>query len=152
MGADYSLQKKEILNVAIERFDFQSGGEASSQLKNLLRKLGVGSDTVRKTAIVTYELEMNVIIHSFGGEITAQISEDELVIYANDKGPGIADLEKALTPGFSTAGSEIREMGFGAGMGLVNVRRYADNMDIRTAEGEGTNIKVTINLEKPLSD
>lgn len=146
------MQKKEILNVSIERFDFQSGGEASSQLKNLLRKLGVSSDTVRKTAIVTYELEMNVIIHSLGGEIIAQISEDELVIYANDKGPGIADLEKALTPGFSTAGSEIREMGFGAGMGLVNVRRYADNMDIRTAEGEGTNIKVTINLEKPLSD
>lgn len=150
MGADYSLQKKEILNVAIERFDFQSGGEASSQLKNMLRKLGVSSDIVRKTAIVTYELEMNVIIHSFGGKITAQISEDELVIYADDKGPGIADLEKALTPGFSTAGSEIREMGFGAGMGLVNIKRYADNMDIRTAEGEGTNIKVTIKLEKPL--
>jgi len=150
LGADYSLQKKEILNVAIERFDFQSGGEASSQLKNMLRKLGVSSDIVRKTAIVTYELEMNVIIHSFGGKITAQISEDELVIYADDKGPGIADLEKALTPGFSTAGSEIREMGFGAGMGLVNIKRYADNMDIRTAEGEGTNIKVTIKLEKPL--
>ncbi|RCW49265.1 MULTISPECIES: ATP-binding protein [unclassified Halanaerobium] len=144
------MQKKEILNVAIERFDFQSGGEASSQLKNMLRKLGVSSDIVRKTAIVTYELEMNVIIHSFGGKITAQISEDELVIYADDKGPGIADLEKALTPGFSTAGSEIREMGFGAGMGLVNIKRYADNMDIRTAEGEGTNIKVTIKLEKPL--
>ncbi|MGM0601861.1 MAG: ATP-binding protein [Bacillota bacterium] len=145
------MQKKEILNVSIERFDFQSGGEASSQLKNLLRKLGVNSNTVRKTAIVTYELEMNVIIHSFGGEITAQISENELVIYVSDTGPGIADLEKALTPGFSTASSEIREMGFGAGMGLVNVRRYADNMEISTAEGVGTDIKVTIKLEKPLT-
>lgn len=145
------MQKKEILNVNIERFDFQSGGEASSQLKNILRKLGVNSDIVRKTAIVTYELEMNVIIHSLGGKITAEISEDELVINVNDRGPGIADLEKALTPGFSTASDEIREMGFGAGMGLVNAKRYADKMKIDTAVGKGTDVKVTIKLQKPLS-
>ena len=124
------LQKQQILNKEIESFDFQSGGEASSNLKNILRKLGVPSQIVRKTAIITYELEMNVVIHSVGGEITALISEDELEIRVDDSGPGIKDLDKAFTAGYSTASNEIREMGFGAGMGLVNVKRYADQVNL----------------------
>ena len=141
-----SLQKQEILNKEIESFDFQSGGEASSELKNILRKLGVPSKTVRKTAIITYELEMNVVIHSLGGEITALISEDELEIRVDDSGPGIEDLDKAFTAGYSTASEEIREMGFGAGMGLVNVKRYADQIDVKSSEENGTHVKVIINL------
>jgi anti-sigma regulatory factor (Ser/Thr protein kinase) len=140
------LRKQQILNKKIESFDFQSGGEASSNLKNILRKLGVSAQIVRKTAIVTYELEMNVVIHSLGGEITALISEDELEIRVDDDGPGIADLDKAFTAGYSTASDEIREMGFGAGMGLVNVKRYADQIDVKSSLGEGTHVKVIIKL------
>ena len=140
------LQKQEILNKVIESFDFQSGGEASSELKNILRKLGVPSKTVRKTSIITYELEMNVVIHSLGGEITALISKDELEIRVDDSGPGIEDLDKAFTAGYSTAGEEIREMGFGAGMGLVNVKRYADQIDVKSSKENGTHVKVIINL------
>ncbi|SDG89754.1 ATP-binding protein [Halanaerobium congolense] len=140
------MRKQQILNKKIESFDFQSGGEASSNLKNILRKLGVSAQIVRKTAIVTYELEMNVVIHSLGGEITALISEDELEIRVDDDGPGIADLDKAFTAGYSTASDEIREMGFGAGMGLVNVKRYADQIDVKSSLGEGTHVKVIIKL------
>lgn len=141
-----SLQKQQILSKKIESFDFQSGGEASSNLKSILRKLGVQSKIVRKTAIITYELEMNVVIHSLGGEINAFISEDELEIKVDDKGPGIDDLDKAFTAGFSTASDEIREMGFGAGMGLVNVKRYADQIDVKSSSKNGTHVKVIIKL------
>lgn len=134
------------MNKEIDSFDFQSGGEASSNLKNTLRKLGVPSQIVRKTAIITYELEMNVVIHSLGGKITAFISEAELEIRVDDNGPGIEDLDKAFTAGFSTAGNEIREMGFGAGMGLVNVKRYADQIDVKSSKANGTQVKVIINL------
>ena len=138
--------KKKILEKEIESFNFQSGGEASSELKNILRKLGVDSNIIRKTAIVTYELEMNVIIHSLGGKIKALISEDELKIKVSDQGPGIPDIDKALTPGFSTASDEIREMGFGAGMGLVNVRRYADDFTIESNQKDGTTVEIKIIL------
>lgn len=141
-----SLQKQQILNKKIESFNFQSGGEASSNLKNILRKLGVSSQIVRKTAIVTYELEMNVVIHSHGGEMTAWISEAELEIHFDDIGPGIDDLDKAFTAGFSTATNEIREMGFGAGMGLVNVKRYADNIKVKSSKKNGTHVEVRIDL------
>ncbi len=140
------MQKQQILKKEIESFDFQSGGEASSDLKNVLRKLGVKSAIVRKTAIITYELEMNVVIHSLGGKITALISEEELEIRVDDTGPGIEDLDKAFTAGYSTASNEIREMGFGAGMGLVNVKRYADQLDVQSSADNGTHVKVIINL------
>jgi len=139
------LAKQKILEKEIGSFDFQSGGEASSKLKNLLRKLGVDSDIVRQTAIVTYELEMNVVIHSEGGRIKAAVSENELEIDVIDDGPGIADLDKAFTPGFSTASEEIREMGFGAGMGLVNAKRYADKINVESSK-KGTHVNVIIKL------
>lgn len=143
-----SLQKQQILKREIKNFDFQSGGEASSKLKNILRKLGVSAKIVRKTAIITYELEMNVVIHSLGGEITALISEEELEILVDDIGPGIEDMDKAFTAGYSTASEEIREMGFGAGMGLVNVKRYADQINMRSSKESGTHVKVIIKLSE----
>ena len=142
-----SLQKKKILNKEIESFDFKSGGEASSDLKNILRKLGVPAKIVRKTAIITYELEMNVVIHSLGGELTALISEDELEIKVDDRGPGIEDLDKAFTAGYSTASEEIREMGFGAGMGLSNMKRNSDNLEITSEVDKGTDVKMIFNIE-----
>lgn len=140
------LKKQQILCKKIESFDFQSGGEASSELKNILRKLGIPAKIVRKTAIITYELEMNVVIHSSGGEIKALISENELEIIISDRGPGIEDLDKAFTAGYSTATQEIREMGFGAGMGLVNVKRYADKIKMNSSKTDGTTVNVKINL------
>lgn len=140
------MKKQKILNKEIASFDFQSGGEASSNLKNILRKLGVPAKIVRKTAIITYELEMNVVIHSCGGELTALISENELEIRVDDSGPGIEDLDKAFTAGYSTASEEIREMGFGAGMGLVNVKRYADQIDVKSSSENGTHVRVIIEL------
>lgn len=141
-----NLKEKNVLDDKIEKGNFSKGGEASSKLKKILRKLGVEASLIRKTSIVTYELEMNVIIHSEGGKITVTITTSEINILVEDKGPGIEDLDKAFQAGYSTASEEIREMGFGAGMGLNNVRKYADKLNVETGSGEGTRIEAVILL------
>lgn len=140
------MKEKNILEDEIEKGNFSKGGEASSKLKKLLRKLGVEASLIRRTSIVTYELEMNVIIHSEGGKITVNITTSEIDILVEDEGPGIEDLDRAFQAGYSTASKEIREMGFGAGMGLNNVKKYSDNLNIETAPGEGTRIEAVIKL------
>lgn len=141
------MEEHLILEKAIDKGDFSRGGEASSELKSLLRKLGIDNTVIRRAAIVTYELEMNIIIHSDGGSIGVAVSSNEIIIYIDDKGPGIEDLERAFQPGYSTASDEVREMGFGAGMGLVNVKNYSDELEIDTCPGEGTSIKVVISIK-----
>lgn len=141
------MEEHVILEKVIDKGDFSRGGEVSSELKALLRKLGINNTIIRRAAIVTYELEMNIIIHSEGGNIKAAVSSNEIFIYIDDEGPGIEDLEKAFQPGYSTASDEVREMGFGAGMGLVNVKNYSDELEINTALGEGTSIKVVIGIK-----
>ncbi|MGM0501618.1 MAG: ATP-binding protein [Bacillota bacterium] len=138
---------KEILNAEVEAGDFSSGGETSSKLKDLLRKLGISSKIIRKIAIVTYELEMNIIIHSEGGKLKAEISPEEIDIIASDCGPGIEDVEQAFEPGYSTASESVREMGFGAGMGLYNIKNYADDIEVESELGAGTTIVVSIHLK-----
>lgn len=140
------MQEKLILENKIERGDFARGGETSSNLKELLRKLGIPSDKNRRITIVAYELEMNIIIHSYGGEIKVYISSEQIKVVAADSGPGIEDLEKALQPGFSTADDEIRDMGFGAGMGLNNIQHYSDDIEIETGPGQPTKITAIVNL------
>ena len=140
------MQGKKIVDKRIARRDFQRGGEVSSKLKTLLRKLGVDAAIIRKTSIVTYELEMNIIIHSKGGKISASISSDSINVCAEDKGPGIEDLDKAFKPGYSTATDEIRELGFGAGMGLNNVKKYSDKLEVDTEPGTGTEVRVQFDL------
>jgi len=140
------LSSKKLIEEQIERRNFKKGGEVSSKLKSLLRKLGVDTQVIRKISIITYELEMNIIIHSEGGKITAVIANDKVKIIAADDGPGISDVDKALQAGYSTAEDEIRELGFGAGMGLNNVERYSDQLDIKTSENEGTTIKAVLNV------
>jgi len=140
------LSSKKLIEEEIERRNFKKGGEVSSKLKSLLRKLGIDTQIIRKISIITYELEMNIIIHSDGGKITAIIANNEIKIIADDDGPGIKDVEKALQAGYSTAEDEIRELGFGAGMGLNNVKNYSDQMDIKTSEDEGTTIKAVLNV------
>lgn len=138
------MQKKKIVERRIERRDFKRGGEVSSKLKDILRKLGVDTAIIRKTSIISYELEMNIIIHSEGGKITAYITGEDIRITADDDGPGIADIDKALQPGFSTAEDEIRELGFGAGMGLNNIEKYSDEMEIKSADKKGTKIEIRL--------
>ena len=134
-----------LINSKVREGDFKRGGEVSSKLKETLKQLDLGSKTIRKASIVAYELEMNIIIHSLGGRLKVKIAPEEVLIIAEDSGPGIEDIEKALTPGFSTAGSEIRELGFGAGMGLCNVNKFSDKMDIES-DSEGTVVRAGINF------
>ncbi len=126
--------------------DFSSAGEASSSFKEVLKKLGVNSGAVRRAAIAMYEAEINTVIHGGGGVCEAQVLEDKIIISFSDNGPGIADVELAMQEGYSTASEKIRELGFGAGMGLPNIKKYTDDMKIETAPGKGTTVTLTINL------
>ena len=120
--------------------DFERAGEASAKIKKMLKMIGVPADIVRRIAIGTYEAEMNVIIHAGGGNVAAEAFSDATVITVSDKGPGIPDIEKALQEGWSTAPDHVRQMGFGAGMGLPNMVKCSDKFDIQSVVGEGTAI------------
>ena len=122
--------------------DFERSGEASSKIKKMLQQIGIASDIIRRIAIGTYEGEMNIIIHSEGGEIQAEFYSGYTEITVADFGPGIADISLALEEGYSTAPNYVREMGFGAGMGLPNMKRCADDFIIKSALGVGTEIKM----------
>ena len=126
--------------------DFTRAGEASGKVKAKLKQLGIAPDAVRRVAIALYEGEINLVIHAGGGEIDVEISPENIKMVLSDKGPGIADVEKAMTEGFSTATESIRSLGFGAGMGLPNMKKYSDEMRIDTKLGEGTRIFMQINL------
>ncbi len=137
---------KVIKRYDISGSDFSSAGEASSSFKEVLKKLGVNSGAVRRAAIAMYEAEINTVIHGGGGVCEAQVLEDKIIISFSDNGPGIADVELAMQEGYSTASEKIRELGFGAGMGLPNIKKYTDDMKIETAPGKGTTVTLTINL------
>ena len=126
--------------------DFTRAGEASGKVKSKLKQLGIAPDAVRRVAIALYEGEINLVIHAGGGEIDVEISPENIKMTLSDKGPGIADVEKAMTEGFSTATENIRSLGFGAGMGLPNMKKYSDEMKIDTEIGVGTTIFMQVNL------
>ena len=126
--------------------DFTRAGEASGKVKSKLKQLGIAPDAVRRVAIALYEGEINLVIHAGGGEIDVEITPENIKMTLSDKGPGIADLEKAMREGFSTASENIRSLGFGAGMGLPNMKKYSDEMNIDTKLGEGTTIFMQVNL------
>lgn len=140
------MKEQLILKSRIEKGDFNRGGETSSKLKELLRKLGLKANINRRITIVTYELEMNIIIHSNGGEIRVLVTSDAVKVIAEDVGPGIEDVERAFQPGYSTADDEIRDLGFGAGMGLNNIKHYSDDLEVVTEMGKGTRITAVVNL------
>ncbi len=135
-----------IFTYIIDGNDFTRAGEASSSVKNKLKMLGVGSDAIRRTAIAMYEGEINMVIHADGGTITVTISDTDITMVLADKGPGIPDVYKAMQEGYSTAREEVRSLGFGAGMGLPNMKRYSDEMQIDTVVGRGTTITMKVNL------
>ncbi|MGC8971451.1 MAG: CBS domain-containing protein [bacterium] len=128
------------LEFSVEGGDFINGGEASSKIKRYLQDLGLPRDIIRKVAIVSYEMEMNIVIHAYRGKLTVEISPDKIVVKAIDEGPGIEDIEKAKQPGYSTAPPKVRELGFGAGMGLPNIISCSDEFDIKSTVGVGTEV------------
>ena len=126
--------------------DFSSAGIASSKIKKILRQIGIDSGVIRRIAIATYEAEINVAIHSHGGKIEVYIKSDRVEIFVEDTGPGIADISLAMQKGYSTATKEIRELGFGAGMGLPNMEKCSDDFHIESEVEKYTAIKMTFNL------
>lgn len=138
----------------LARYDFESGGKASAELREQLRVRGVDPKVIRRAAVACYELEINIIAHSYGGTLALYIDNNRVRITANDFGPGIANIEQAMTEGFSTASDWIRSQGFGAGMGLPNTKRLSDEFVIQSGVDMGTMIKSIVNLnpDKETSD
>ena len=135
-----------IFNYKVDGNDYQKAGEASRNAKFTLKKLGLPPDVIRKVGICMYEGEINMVIHADGGTATLTVGLDEIGIELKDKGPGIPDIELAMKEGWSTADSQANQLGFGAGMGLPNMKRYSDEMDIETVVGEGTTVRMKIKI------
>lgn len=134
------------LGYDIAKDDFSKAGKASSNIKKVLKQLGIDQAIIRKVAIATYEAEINVVIHSLGGHIDVLIKNDKIEVFVNDKGPGIADVDMAMKEGFSTATNKVRELGFGAGMGLPNIERCSDEFYLNSDAGESTRVKMVMFL------
>jgi len=135
-----------VLEYKVDGENFTTAGEASVAVKAKLRQIGLPPEIVRRVSIAMYEGEINMVIHANGGKATVTIDESRVIIVLEDKGPGIEDIDLAMQEGFSTATDKIRDLGFGAGMGLPNMKRYTDTMDIQTIVGKGTTITMTVNL------
>ena len=126
--------------------DFARAGEASGHIKSMLKELGFAPAMIRRVAITTYEAEINMVIHAGGGEADIDILPDRVTVVLTDHGPGIPDVEKAMQEGWSTAPANIRSLGFGAGMGLPNMKKYTDQMAIETVIGAGTTMTLTVQV------
>lgn len=127
--------------------DFTRAGEASSDVKGKLKKMGIPPEIVRKVAIAMYEGEINMVIHANGGTVDVEITPSEITMVLADSGPGIKDIEQAMQEGFSTAPDNVRSLGFGAGMGLPNMKKYSDEMDIQTQIGVGTTVTMKVYIK-----
>lgn len=135
-----------VLKFDVKKGDFETAGDASRKIKKTLQQLGVSSKIIRCVSIAGYEGEMNIAIHSDGGEIVLKVDDKELVLIIKDFGPGIPDIDLAMQEGWSTAGDEVREMGFGAGMGLPNMRHNSDQFFIESKVNEGTRIEMRFKI------
>ena len=134
------------LQYTVSADDFTRAGEASSNVKAKLKKMGIAPEAVRKVAIAMYEGEINMVIHAEGGTIDVIISSERIEMILRDKGPGIENIALAMQEGYSTAPDNIRSLGFGAGMGLPNMKKYSDTFHIDTELGVGTTVCMTVNL------
>lgn len=133
-----------LLEFSLEHYRFETAGEASSKVKQVVRQLGVDAQTARRISVCAYEAELNAIIHAFGGKMKVRVLPDRTEMEVTDEGPGIPDVEAAMREGFSTAPDNIRELGFGAGMGLPNMKRSADEFEIKSTPGKGTWIRMMV--------
>lgn len=140
------MEEAIILKYPISGEDFTRAGEASSDVKRKLKQMGVNPEAIRKVAIAMYEGEINMVIHANGGIADVSVTPDEIIIVLEDHGPGIPDVELAMKEGYSTAKDNIRQLGFGAGMGLPNMKKYTDRMDIDSKVGIGTKITMTVKI------
>lgn len=127
--------------------EFQTAGDASASIKRKLKQVGVNSTVLRRIAVASYEAELNLIIHSHGGKLTLDMTPEAIILTSADVGPGIADISKAMQEGYSTASEEARDLGFGAGMGLPNMKRNADTFGIESELGKGTTIQMGFSLK-----
>lgn len=132
----------------IQGNDFIHAGEAAIKVKNVLKVLNIDPQLIRRIAICGYEAEMNVVMHGGGGNLRFEIDDDQIVLETLDEGDGIEDIEAAMMEGFSTAKEEYREMGFGAGMGLPNIKKNSDHLAITSAKGDGTKVRMVFNITK----
>lgn len=140
------MSDKLVFRYNVEGNDFTSAGQASVQVKKNLRQIGLDSETIRKVSIAMYEGEINMVIHAGGGVAEVCVTEDYIDIILEDTGPGIEDIEKAMQAGYSTAPDNIRSLGFGAGMGLPNMKKNSDSMEITSTVGVGTRIVMRVNM------
>ena len=130
----------------VEGGDLIEAGEASSKMKMTLKKLGLPPDVIRRASICMYEGEINMVIHADGGQAEVEVDMDQITIRMVDQGPGIPDVDRAMEEGYSTAGDTARDLGFGAGMGLPNMKRYSDELTIDTTVGEGTTVTMKLKI------
>ena len=140
------MAEKIALHYHVEGGDLSQAGEASSKMKMSLRRLGLPPDAIRRASICMYEGEINMVIHANGGEVTVEVGMDEIDITLADTGPGIPDIGLAMEEGYSTAGDVARDLGFGAGMGLPNMKRYSDEMNVESTVGVGTTVWMKIRI------
>lgn len=139
-GSNGTAAKGLSVEKRVKGGDFTGAGAAASKIKQLLKKLPISPQTVRRVAIASYEAEINVVAHADGGKIIAFVSPDNIKVVIADDGPGIPDIEQAMVPGYSTASEEVREMGFGAGLGLPNIKNNVDMLKIMSEAGKGTTV------------
>lgn len=137
------------LNFQVDGGNFAKEGVASSEVKKVLKKLGVPPMIIRRIVVALYEAEVNIVAHAQQGFISVDVHHDKVEIELRDKGPGIGDISQAMQEGFSTASEEVRAMGFGAGMGLPNIKKNADELNIESKVGEGTTVHITNYFAKP---
>ena len=135
-----------LLHYHVPGDDFTRAGEASGNVKRALKQLGFPPDVIRRVSIALYEGEINMVIHANGGEITVEITPDAILMSLEDQGPGIPDIDLAMQEGWSTAKDEVRNLGFGAGMGLPNMKKYTDTMELTSTVGVGTTVRMSISI------
>jgi anti-sigma regulatory factor (Ser/Thr protein kinase) len=144
MGIDYQIEQK----FEIKGGDFGNAGSVSTKIKDKLKEIGIPSSIVRRVAIATYEAEMNIVMYAYHGILNFVLTPQQIKIIVDDKGPGIEDIGLAMQEGYSTATEEMREMGFGAGMGLPNIKKNSDEFEITSQVNKGTKLKIVIYLNK----
>jgi len=135
-----------IFEFEVEGGNFSKAGSASSEVKKVLNQLNVDYRIIKRVVVALYEAEVNIVAHADKGKILADIETDRIKLFLDDEGPGIPDIEKAMEAGFSTASAKVREMGFGAGMGLPNIKRNADEFRISSEPGKGTSLEIVVNF------
>lgn len=134
------------LKFAIKGGDFDKAGTASSETKKVLKQLNIDPKVVKRMVVALYEGEVNIAAHAFSGEVTISVSDHQVLAVLKDEGPGIADIDRAMLEGFSTASPKVREMGFGAGMGLPNMKKNADELQVESTPGVGTTVTMSFNF------